>query len=148
MGWLFPLLVWDMPSSSTCGKGPAHQENRKMRLVKKLNIIMHFFVGVLVFSFIFFYYYFLYIFLYFWVFHTQRLTQGIRSRPSVQNVFFLRFIQLNYLRIHFQIFKYCNYTSKRIIRTVPSLPLSPTPVDNFLNIHLTKYIIEHKRCRI
>ena len=61
-GWLFPLLVWGTPSSSTCGKGPTHLENSKMRrLVKKLNIIMHFFVSFFVFS---------YIFLYFGFFHT------------------------------------------------------------------------------
>ena len=49
--WLFPLLVWDMPCSSTCGKGPTYLENSKMRrLVKKLNIIMHFFVIFFVFS--------------------------------------------------------------------------------------------------
>ena len=27
MGWLFPLLVWNRPSSSSCRKGPAHLEN-------------------------------------------------------------------------------------------------------------------------
>ena len=43
MGCLFPLLVWDTPSSSMCGKGPALLENSKMRLVKKLYITMHFF---------------------------------------------------------------------------------------------------------
>ena len=54
MGWLFLLLVWDTPSSSTCGKGPTHLENNKMRrLVQKLNIIMHFFC-FFVFSYIFF----------------------------------------------------------------------------------------------
>ena len=47
MGWLFPLLVWDTPSSPTCEKGPAHLENSKMRrLAKKMNVIMHFFVDV------------------------------------------------------------------------------------------------------
>ena len=30
MNWLFPLLVWDTPSSSTCGKGPANLENMQM----------------------------------------------------------------------------------------------------------------------
>ena len=43
MAWLFPLLAWDTPGSSTCGKVPTHLENSKMRrLVKKLNIIVHF----------------------------------------------------------------------------------------------------------
>ena len=55
MGWLFPVLVWDTPSSSTCGKGPTHLENSKMRrLVKKLNIIMHCFGQFFQFSHIFF----------------------------------------------------------------------------------------------
>ena len=66
MGWLFPLLVWDTPRSSTCGKGPTHLENSKMRrLVKKLNIIMLFFVSFLVFS---------YLFLVFFGFSSLRLT--------------------------------------------------------------------------
>ena len=54
MGFLFPLLVWDMPSSSTCGNGPAHLENSKIgRFLKKLYIIMHFFGGFLVFCIFF-----------------------------------------------------------------------------------------------
>ena len=55
MGWLFPILVWDTPSSSMWGKWPAHLENSKMRLVKRLNIIMNF---LLSFFFVFFSYIF------------------------------------------------------------------------------------------
>ena len=29
VGWLFPLLVWNRPSSSTCEKAPAHLEKSK-----------------------------------------------------------------------------------------------------------------------
>ena len=32
MGWLFPLLVWNRPSLSSCGKGPAHLENSKEKI--------------------------------------------------------------------------------------------------------------------
>ena len=38
-----PTFVRDMPSSSMCEKWPAHLENSKTRLVKKLNIICIFF---------------------------------------------------------------------------------------------------------
>ena len=40
--------------------------------------------------------------------------------------------------------KYWNYTSKTKLGWFPHSP----PVNNFFNIHPTKNIIEHKRCRI
>ena len=43
--------------------------------------------------------------------------------------------------------KYWSYTSTTKLGWLPHSPLSP-PVDNFFNIHFTKNIIEHKRCRI
>ena len=42
--------------------------------------------------------------------------------------------------------KYCNYISNKKLGRFPHSP--PPPVDNFLNIHLMKNIIEHKRCGI
>ena len=45
---------------------------------------------------------------------------------------------------------YLEFHFKEEIRKVPIFPHDPppTPVDNFFNIHLTKNIIEYKRCRI
>ena len=43
--------------------------------------------------------------------------------------------------------KYRNYTSKEQFGRFPHSPSSPPPVDSFFT-HLTKKIIEHKRCRI
>ena len=40
--------------------------------------------------------------------------------------------------------KYCNYTSKKKLGGFPHSP----PVDNFLNVYLTKNVIEHKIYRI
>ena len=57
MGWLFPLLVWNRPSSSSCRKGPAHLENSKIRLVKKLNIIVHLLLLLLLLLLFFFFLY-------------------------------------------------------------------------------------------
>ena len=42
---------------------------------------------------------------------------------------------------------YFNYISKIRLGQFPHFSWTP-PVDNFFNIHLTKNIIEHKRCRI
>ena len=39
--------------------------------------------------------------------------------------------------------KYCNYTCKKKLGRFAHPPC-PSPVDNFLNIHITKNIIKHK----
>ena len=44
--------------------------------------------------------------------------------------------------------KYCNYTSKKKLGQFPHSSCPPPKVDNFLNTHLTKNIIEHERCII
>ena len=43
--------------------------------------------------------------------------------------------------------KYQNFTSKKQFGWFPHFP-RPPPVDNFFTLHLSKNIIEHKRCRI
>ena len=56
-GMAFPLLVYNKPSSSSCGKGPAHLENSKKKR-EKLNIII-LFLGFL----------FIYIYIYIYIFN-------------------------------------------------------------------------------
>ena len=50
----------------------------------------------------------------------------------------ITWISKEILKLHFQ----------DKIWMVPPFPSGPPPVDNFFTLHLTKNIIEHKRCRI